>query len=95
MGELDRAKKVLMAVGIGAGLVWLYGPALLRWVELKSRQAQLEADIRHWTEENRRLMEEARRLREDISYAESVARSQFKLVRPGETKITFRQAAEE
>lgn len=83
-------KKLLIGLGIAGGLLILYGPGLIRWVELKIRQSQLQAESVRLAKENRRLYEETQRLR-DPSYAEAVARGQLGLVRPGETKVTFRR----
>ncbi len=87
-------KKLLIGLGIAGGLLILYGPGLVRWVELKFRQTHLRTEGWKLARENRRLYEETRRLREDASYAEAIARGQLGLVRPGETKVTFRRAAE-
>ena len=72
---------------IGAGILFVYGAAALRWIELRSDRSRLEAEISSLKTENRRLYEEARRLREDPAYAEAVARRELGFVRPGETKI--------
>ena len=84
--------KLLIGLAIGAGVALLYGPAFIRWAELKSRQDQLEAEVALLRRENLRLAEEARRLREDPAYAEAVARRELGLVRPGETVVKFRRA---
>ena len=89
---MEPKKKLLIGSGIGLGLLLLYTPAFLRWAELNARQEQLEAEIAALKRENIRLVQEAKRLREDPSYAEAVARQQFGLVRPGETVVKFRQS---
>ena len=73
-------------------LLALYAPAFLRWSELNARQEQLEAEIAALKRENLRLYQEAKRLREDPSYAEAVARQQFGFVRPGETVVKFQKS---
>ena len=88
---MEPKKKLLIGVGIGLGLLALYGPAFLRWSELNARQEQLETEIALLKRENVRLYQEAKRLREDPSYAEAVARQQFGFVRPGETVVKFRR----
>ncbi len=90
----EAKKKLLIGLGIGAGLLILYGPAFLRWVEMKDRQEHLEAEVALLHKENLRLVEEARRLREDPSYAEAVARRQLGFVRPGETVVKFQSSKE-
>ena len=88
---MEPKKRILIGVGIGLGLLALYGPAFLRWSELNARQEQLETEIALLKRENVRLYQEAKRLREDPSYAEAVARQQFGFVRPGETVVKFRR----
>ncbi len=72
---------------IGVGILFVYGAAALRWIELRSDRSRLENEISSLKTENRRLYEEARRLREDPAYAEAVARRELGFARPGETKI--------
>ena len=92
---MDPKKKFLIGGGIGLALMALYGPAFLRWSELKARQEQLEGEISLLKRENVRLVQEAKRLREDPSYAEAVARRQFGFVRPGETVVKFQRSSKE
>ena len=92
---MDPKKKLLIGAGIGLGLLLLYGPAFLRWSELNARQEQLEAEVAALKQENLRLYQEAKRLREDPSYAEAVARRQFGFVRPGETVMKFQRSEKE
>ena len=89
---MEPKKKLLIGGGIGLGLVALYAPAFLRWSELNDRQEQLEGEITLLKRENVRLYQEAKRLREDPSYAEAVARQQFGFVRPGETVMKFQRS---
>ena len=88
---MEPKKKLLIGAGAGLGLLLLYAPAFLRWAELNARQEQMEAEIALLKRENVRLIQEAKRLREDPSYAEAVARRQSGFVRPGETVIKFRR----
>ena len=88
---MEPKNKLLIGAGIGVGLLVLYGPAFIRWSELKARQEELEAQIGLLRRENVRLSQEAKRLREDPSYAEAVARQQFGFVRPGETVVKFKK----
>lgn len=92
---MEPKKKLLIGAGIGLGLLMLYAPAFLRWSELNARQEQLEAEIAALKGENIRLVQEAKRLREDPSYAELVARRQFGFVRPGETVIKFQRSSKD
>ncbi len=85
-------KKLLIALAIGGGLLLLYGPAFLRWAELNGRHDQLALEVASLQRENQRLYEETRRLREDLSYAEAVARREMGMVRPGEKMVRFQKA---
>ena len=98
-----KGKKILKFILIsfcilGPVAAWLifgeYGLNRLHRKEME-RQAYLE-NIRRLHEENRALMEEANRLRNDRKYIESVVRKELHLVKPDE--IVYRpkkQAAEE
>ncbi len=79
--------RALLLLGLlGPILAWLAlgerGLIRLYQTEME-RQAHLER-IRRLTEENQALLEEVERLRNDRSYAESVARKELHLVKPGE-----------
>ena len=86
---MTRKRWLLAVTGIGLALIFLYGPGALRWVELKAQRNHLELEIAVLTNENQRLYEETRRLREDPAYAEAVARKEMGFVRPGETVVKF------
>lgn len=85
------SKKLLIALGIGGGLLLLYGPAFFRWAELRAREDQLRLEVASLQKENQQLYEETRRLREDLSYAEAVARKEMGVVRPGEKMVKFEE----
>lgn len=85
-------QKVLIAAGVAGGLLLLFGPAFLRQSELRDRRDQLQMELVSLRRENLRLYEETRRLRDDLSYAEAVARQDLGLVRPGEKMVKFQQA---
>lgn len=87
-------KKLLIAAGIVGGLGFLYGPGLVRWAELKAREACLKSEIESLKAENQRLYLETRRLREDPAYAEALYRQQLGVARPGETVIRFKERKE-
>lgn len=84
----------MILAGIAGGLGLLYGPGLIRWVELKAREAHLKAEIDSLRVENQRLYLETRRLREDPAYAEALYRRQLGVARPGETVIRFKEQEE-
>ncbi|MCM8794595.1 MAG: septum formation initiator family protein [Candidatus Omnitrophica bacterium] len=84
---MGTKRPFFIGVAIAAALLLVYGAGTLRWLELRAERARLEWEISALKAENKRLYEEAKRLREDPSYAEAVARKEFGFVRPGETKI--------
>ena len=92
---MEPKKRLLIGAGVAVGLLGLYAPAFLRWSELNARQEQLEAEVALLKRENIRLIQEAKRLREDPSYAEAMARQQFGFVRPGETVVRFQRSAKD
>lgn len=87
---MDPKRHLLIGAAVAGGLVFLFGPGAFRWLELKQQRQQLKAEIAALERENLRLYEESRRLREDSAYAEAVARRELGFVRPGETKVRFR-----
>jgi len=92
---VEPKKKLLIGAGIGLGLLLLYGPAFIRWSELNARQEQLETEVALLKRQNLQLYQEAKRLREDPSYAEAEARRQFGFVREGETIVKFQRSAKD
>ena len=92
---MEPKKKLLIGAGIGLGLLLLYGPAFIRWSELNARQEQLETEVALLKRQNLQLYQEAKRLREDPSYAEAEARRQFGFVREGETIVKFQRSAKD
>lgn len=89
---MDSKKRILIAGAVAGGLLLLYGRGLFRWVELKAEKARLETEVASLRTENWRLYEEARRLREDPTYAEAVARREMGFARPGETVVKFQNS---
>lgn len=88
---MEPKRRVLIGISIGGGLLFLYGAGLLRWAEITAQKSALESEVARLKQENLRLYEEARRLREDPAYAEAIARRELGFVRPGETKIKFKK----
>ena len=86
---MGSKKQLIIGIAAAGGLLAVYGAGAIRWVELSSERARLQAEISALRVDNQKLYEEARRLREDPAYAEAVARRELGFVRPGETKIKF------
>jgi cell division protein FtsB len=72
-------------------LVGDYG--LFAMLEARRRHDELAATIAHQRLENSRLREEARRLREDPSAIEEIARRDLGLIRPGEKVFIVKDLA--
>jgi cell division protein FtsB len=85
-GRARRIVRVLLlffaAVIVVDALVGDYG--LFAMLEARRRHDELAKTIAHQRLENARLREEARRLREDPSAIEEIARRDLGLIRPGE-----------
>ena len=92
---MGSKKRILISIAVGAGLSLLFGPGFVRWLELRAQQTQLEGEVVALRQENQQLYEQTRRLREDPSYMETVARRELGFVRPGETVIKIRSSREE
>lgn len=93
-GGVEPKKKLLIFAAIAGGFLFLYGPGLIRWAELKAHEARLKAEITSLKSENQRLYLETRRLREDPAYVEALYRQQLGVARPGETVIRFKEREE-
>jgi len=78
-------------------LVWyfsLFGEkGLIKIIQLKRERDRIIADVSHIEDENRRLQEEIKRLREDSRYLESVARRDLGLIKENEILFIFEDEA--
>lgn len=63
---------------------------LMESLRARRQYREVEAGLAAIQRENRRLLEEARRLREDPAAIEAVAREQLGLIRPGEVLFIIR-----
>lgn len=88
---MSPKRRLLILGAVVGGLTVLYGPGLIRWVEIKVQKLQLSSEIAELRLQNFRLWQEAKRLREDPAYAEAVARQKLGFVRPGETVIRIKE----
>ena len=71
----------------------LFGESGLLAIRMASlQQAHLAERIAALKAENDELREKARRLREDLTFIEEVARREFGLIRPGERVFIIRPA---
>ncbi len=91
---MDPKRRRLIGAAVVGGLLLIYGPGLFRWIEIKARRSQMELEIAGLKQENQRLYEETRRLREDPAYAEAVARREMGFARPGETVVRIKEKKE-
>ncbi len=91
---MDPKRRFLIGAGVVGGLLLIYGPGLFRRIELKAQRSQMESEIASLKQENQRLYEETRRLREDPAYAEAVARREMGFARPGETVVRIKEKRE-
>ena len=92
---MDPKRNLLIVAAVLGGLLFLYGAGALRWIEIRFERSDLQQDIARLNRENLRLYDETRRLREDPTYAEAVARKELGYVRPGETVIRMKDRREE
>ncbi|MDA1186075.1 MAG: septum formation initiator family protein [Acidobacteria bacterium] len=66
---------------------------LLAMLQARAQHAALEQSLADVRDDNARLREEARRLREDPDAIEDLARSQLGLIRPGEKLFIVKDVA--
>lgn len=95
--NLKLSRMILISIGVLAPLmVWLIfgerGLLHLYHAELE-RQEHMER-IRTLAEENRAMMAEIERLRNDMKYIEQLARKELNMVKPNETIYRFRNSAD-
>jgi cell division protein FtsB len=71
----------------GLGLLWslIMGEmGAVKYFRMRSRENALRTDIAHLKQDNLRLMQEVRSLKQDPAYLERLARDKIGLARPGE-----------
>ena len=94
-GRVRRLVRLLLlffaAVIVVDALVGDHG--VLAMLDARRRHDELAATIAHQRLENSRLREEARRLREDPSAIEEIARRDLGLIRPGEKVFIVKDLA--
>ncbi|OIO81034.1 MAG: hypothetical protein COW11_00320 [Candidatus Omnitrophica bacterium CG12_big_fil_rev_8_21_14_0_65_43_15] len=67
----------------------IFIPGTLKYCRLSAQRAQNEAKLNALTEENARLIEENRKLKEDPVYIEKMARENLGLAKKGEVVVKF------
>lgn len=70
-------------------LALIFFPGALKYYRLSIQKAQNEAKIRVLMDENMRLVEENRKLKEDPVYIEKTARENLGLAKKGEYVVKF------
>ena len=85
-----RIKKIALYVLI---LAFIFLPGAVKYYRLSIQKAQNEARLKALLEENRRLAEENKKLKEDPVYIEKVAREQLGLAKKGEVVVKLNNNA--
>jgi cell division protein FtsB len=84
---------VLVFIGLVVVVDAIVGDkGLLAMVKARQEYRQLEGSLAHARAENARLREDARRLREDPSAVEEIARRELGLIKPGEKLFIVKDA---
>lgn len=76
-------------IGVFFIFFWVYLPSLSRWRDLKTKQEEIERQIRDLGAKIKTLKEERGLLKGDVSYLEKVIRDELGLVKPGEIVYKF------
>ena len=78
-------------IGIAGILLIIALPGYAKFMDLRSKNINLEQEIDRLERENVRLHKEKGRLQEDIDYIEKVARESMGVTREGEIPIQIEQ----
>lgn len=81
-----RFKKILIYTLV---LFIIFLPGAVKYYRLSLHKAQNETKLRALMDENKRLAEENRKLKEDPVYIEKVARENLGLAKKGEVVVKF------
>jgi len=90
MLKSKRIKKIAIYI-IVAFAIFL--PGAVKYYRLSMYKVQNDAKLRALMEENRRLAEENKKLKDDPVYIEKVARENLGLAKPGEVVVKFKDDA--
>jgi cell division protein FtsB len=93
-----RSRRILQSVFLLAGCVLVIDAlvgdkGLLAMIQARQEFRNLEQSLADVRAENARLRDEARRLREDPSAVEDLARRELGLIKPGEKLFIIRDVA--
>jgi len=89
-------RKILILIVIIGVLIFLFANKNFQTLLILNKQiAQLKQRIEGLKEENKSLKEELEAAKNDPEYIESLARREFGLIKPGETKYKFIESEEE
>ncbi len=94
------AGKRWLAIGLlvlaGLGMLWslIMGEmGAVKYFRMRARENALRVDIAHLKQDNLRLMQEVRSLKQDPAYVERLARDKRGLARPGEVVYYYGDAS--
>jgi cell division protein FtsB len=82
---MEKRKTKFIAIGVLAAL--LFGPGLVNLLILSFKNHKEEAKIKRLEAQYEKLIDERDRLKNDPTYVEDLARSTFKVARPGELVV--------
>jgi len=89
-------RKILILIVIIGVLIFLFANKNFQTLLILNKKiAQLKQRIEGLEEENKRLKEELEAAKNDPEYIENLARREFGLIKPGETKYKFLESPEE
>ena len=94
----NRRRRAVQYLLLGVGLVLVVDAlggdkGLLEMMKKRDEYRALEQTLSHTRDENVRLREEARRLREDPEAVEEIARRELGLIKPGEKLFIIRDVS--
>jgi len=89
-------RKIIILIVITGVIIFLFANKNFQTLLILKREiAQLKQRIISLEQENKGLKEELETMKNDPEYAESMARREMGLIKPGETKYKFIESQEE
>lgn len=87
---LRNKKPLLLAVGLAAVVVFFLGSSFLSLVHNKLEMRKLAKQSVQLDQQHQELLHKMDRLKkQDLTYIEEIARSQYNMVKPGEIQFRF------